>query len=401
MKYNVVHISSSDSGGAGIAAYRLNKALLKYGVNSKLLCLHKSSSDPSVVRFNVSLFDRFIGHLPISYRQNKYQKLIRKIEQEKSYESITFPEAIFDISEHPLIKNADVINLHWVGGMLNYPIFFKKINKPIVWTLHDMNPFLGVAHYEGDYLRNEKYRNVEDKIRELKIRAYSNHYSLTVVNLCKWMYDYSIKSDAFKNRHHEIIPNSVNTDIFKFYDKNLIRKILQLPIDTPVIMFCSQSVANFRKGFDLLETAMHHLSSEPIFLVVGNIDRTNHINNSRLKILGAVSDERYMALLYSAADAFVLPSREDNLPNTMLESLCCGTPVISFDNGGMKDFIVDEENGLLVKTQTGESLTDSINRFLSIRNNFDRKKIAQKANDLFSPEKQAYSYNKLYTSILF
>ena len=394
---NVLHISSSDSGGAGIAAHRLHHALMESGVDSKMLCLNRHHKD-NVYTYNVPLIDRLISHLPIPYRQNKYRSLIQ--DTNSSYESTTFPEAIYDISNHPLIQEADIINLHWVGGMLNYPKFFRSVKKPIVWTLHDMNPFLGFAHYEGDRERNSQFAKSENKVRSLKLKAYSQHDNITVVNLCRWMYDYSSNSEAFKNRHHAIIPNSIDTSIFKNYDQISLRTILDLPLNKPVIMFCCQSLINSRKGFDLLLDAFPGISSECFFLVIGNNSGIPDLKKCNIKSLGTVSDEKYMALLYAASDVHVLPSREDNLPNTMLESLCCGTPVISFSNGGMRDIIKYGFNGILVKDQTGKALAEAINNFIATKAKFDRNEIIKIAHAQFAPQVQANRYMELYNSIV-
>ena len=120
----VVHLCSSNTGGAGIAAHRLNKALRDYGIDSRMLCLNKNGNDPSVEKFNIPLISRILNHIPIPYRQNKYKHIYNELSPH--YESLTFPEAIFDISGHHLIEEADIINLHWVGGMLNYPLLDRK-----------------------------------------------------------------------------------------------------------------------------------------------------------------------------------------------------------------------------------------------------------------------------------
>lgn len=391
-------VSSSDSGGAGIAALRLHKALKAYGVDSSMLCLHKATNTPKVYEYKRSFLSKVIDHLPfIPYKQNKYKKYYPVLSE--YYECFSFPEAIFDISNHPIIQEADVVNLHWVGSVLDYSRFFRNVKKPIVWTLHDMNPFLGIAHYCGDRDNHPQFLFLEEQIRRLKLKAIAQHPYVSVVNLCNWMKSYSSKSEVFPNRKHTVIPNSIDITTFKIYDKTEVRRELDLPLDKPVLLFVSQSVENRRKGFDLLQEALTKLNRNCVLLVVGSVsDSLKEVSNCRF--VGTVVEEQRMAMLYASADAFILPSREDNLPNTMVESLCCGTPVISFSNGGMCDYIQTLKNGVLVDTITSEALLEGILLFLDNIALFDRESISQKAHYIFSPVNQAENYMKFFQTIL-
>lgn len=386
----VTIVSSSDSGGAGIAALRLHKALMASGVDSSMLCLYKTTDTPKVYAFQKSFVSKVIDHLPfIPYKQNKYKKYYPVLSE--CYECFSFPEAIYDVSNHPLIQQADIVNLHWVGSSLDYSRFFKNVRNPIVWTLHDMNPFLGIAHYYGDRDANLQFSSLEEEVRRLKYEAISQHPNVSVVNLCHWMKDASEKSEVFSNRSHTVIPNSIDINIFKTYDRVEVRRVLNLPLDKPVLLFVSQSVKNRRKGFDLLQDALKGLTRDCVLLVVGGVDDELRDRGNCL-FGGSVNDEQRMAMLYAAADAFILPSREDNLPNTMVESLCCGTPVISFSNGGMRDHIQTLENGVLVQEMTAEALLEGINLLLDNTSLFDRSKISENAHEAFLPAIQAKRY---------
>ena len=393
----VVHISSGDSGGAGIAARRLNRALNDAGIESRLLCLHKTSIDETVVQFKVPIYNKLLIHSHLPIGQNKY---LNQTEINQKYEAVSYPEALYDISEHPLVKEADIINLHWVGNVLNYKKFFLKVKQPIVWTLHDMNPFLGIAHYMGDYQKNIAYRTLENKVARIKYLAISNHNNINVVNLCDWMKHFSESSKVFKDRKHWVIPNSVDTNVFKLRDKIACRKILDIPTDARVIFFCAQSLNNPRKGFDLLLDALKKIEHECILLIVGS---TNVLSlPEKVSSIGfeSIRDELTMSLFYSAADLFLLPSREDNLPNTMVESLCCGTPVISYSNGGMRDIIKDKKSGLLVPEHTSWAFAEAINVALDSLSNYDNCKIASDYSKIFAPTKQACEYISLYKSLM-
>ncbi len=394
----IVHVSSSDSGGAGIAALRLNRALNGIGVDSKLLCVHKFSGDSNVVKYDIPFIDKVLQHSHIPFKQNRYLNDAESYKNE--YETVSFPNAIYDISKSPIIQEADIINLHWVGNILNYKKFFKNVKKPIVWTLHDMNPFLGLAHYMGDYKRVVSTRELEHNLQNVKRNAISIHGNIHIVNLCDWMKGYSQASEIFKNCDHSVIANSVNTDVFTLRDKHVCREALGLPKKEKIILFCCQDLSNNRKGFDLLLNAIPNIGQDCMFAIIGKSDKVKFPDGIRYKAFGTLKDELLMSMIYSAADGFVLSSREDNLPNTMLESLCCGTPVISFSNGGMRDIIVDGTSGILVETQSSEALAEGIIRFLHIMDTFNRKSISMTARNKFAPDMQAGQYLELYKRIL-
>ena len=387
----VTHITYSDAGGAGIAAVRLNNALLaSTNIESRILCLHKTTKGNNIYQYKKSLASRIISNLP--NREQFYFHEICKLGGQ--YECFSIPYANYDITKHHLIQDADIINLHWIGNMLNYPSFFRHVRQPIIWTLHDMNPFLGIAHYTGDLQNNTNCINIENKIRIAKEKAIHRKKDITIVNLCNWMKTHSEQSDCFSRYKHTIIYNSINTSIFKLYNKKYIRKILNLPENNPILLFCSQNVNNPRKGFDLLKEAIQKIHRECVFLAIGN---TTYINMPNVILFGEVHDEVLMALLYSAADAFILPSREDNLPNTMLESLCCGVPVIATPNGGMRDIIIKMENGIITKETSADAIAEAITMFLDNREFFNSLNISSQAHKQFAPEIQAEKYSNLYS----
>lgn len=395
----VVHISSSDSGGAGIAALRLNKALNSIGVDSSLLCVHKSTNNDKVIRYNIPFISKLVAHSHLPILQNKY---INNVElYEKNYEAVSFPEAIYDLSCSPLIKDADIINLHWVGNVLNYSKFFKNVQKPIFWTLHDMNPFMGISHYMGDFYKNQnRFGHIEDKVRNIKHKAILNANNLQIICLCDWMKQYSEKSISFQGLNHHIIHNSVDTEIFKIQDKISCRNILGLPYNKKILLFCSQSISNKRKGFDILLKSLTKISSNYFICIIGNINGIDIPKNIEYKCFGSLQDELTLSIIYSASDLFILPSREDNLPNTMLESLCCGVPVISFTNGGMCNVIQDGITGILVREQNSESLARGIDNFFEFQNKFNCKQISDAAREQFSPFTQATNYLEIYKQSL-
>ena len=391
----IVIISQSDSGGAGIAALRLHKALLAANIDSWLLCFQKKCDCENVVVVKRPLFCKIIDTLPLPINNKKYNRTIKKIWL--NYECMSCPNSIDYLTNHPLVQAADIINLHWVGSRLSYNKFFKKVKKPIVWTLHDMNPFLGYAHYLSDIQKLSSNRFYDDNLRKQKEQWIHQSDKINVVALCNWMKKHSEKSDALGRYPHYIIPNSIDTTIFRSYSKSAIRELFEIPTDEKVLLFVSQ-YNNDRKGFDIIAQGIEDLTGCTLMIVGINYEPIT--TKCKIKDLGRIADQHYMALVYACADAFLLPSREDNLPNTMLESLCCGTPVISTKNGGMADIIQNGENGYIAEEINSTSFRQSIDKFLTEGVSMSNEQISEKAHSMFAPSVQAKGYIDLFKSLL-
>src|SRR5690606_9752086 len=196
--------------------------------------------------------------------------------------------------------------------------FFKKNTKPVVWTLHDMNPFTGGEHYEEEYLGvdengypiirvvSEKEKKVFKKNLELKLDALKSVKNLHIVTLCKWMNNEVKKSVVFKNYPIYLIPNGIDTSIFKAKDKKYARELLNLPIDKRIILFVADSIDNNRKGFTYLRKAFENLNDSNLILcAIGHINEENPVTDNIIE-LGIIKDENMMCNIYNAADVFVI-----------------------------------------------------------------------------------------------
>lgn len=150
----ILHITTKSKGGAGIAALRLHHALVQSGISSAYL-----STDLTINYNNNSIQDSFFNYKKPSFSKKlllkiqmllfpsafqKAKKHLSDLEEQLHYEMLSLPYSKNDLNKHKLVQEADIINLHWVGGILDYDSFFSINNKPIVWTLHDMNPFFGI-----------------------------------------------------------------------------------------------------------------------------------------------------------------------------------------------------------------------------------------------------------------
>ncbi|MHC2995802.1 MAG: glycosyltransferase family 4 protein [Candidatus Atribacteria bacterium] len=397
------------SGGAAIAAYRLLKGLQQNGVQAQMLVQSKKSDDYSVIgpqtkwQRAFSKIRPILDSIPVRFYRNR-QKIIFSPE--------ILPD---DICKKIQDINPDVVHLNWIAGGFVRIETLAKINKPIVWTLHDMWAFTGGCHYDencGKYnkccehcpiLGTNKKNNLSSKIWRRKKKSWKN-LDLTIVTPSSWLGECAKKSSLFDKTRVEVIPNGIDLNRFKPIDKNIARDILCLPKDKKLILFGALSaLSDKRKGFPLLKEALKNFSSKEnkdIELIIFGSSKPRNEENLGFKThyLGRLNDEISLALVYSAADVMIVPSIQDNLPNTIMESLACGSPVIAFNVGGISDMIDHQTNGYLAKPfDTGDLaygikwvLEDNIRRKLlsqnarkKVVNEFDIVKVAKRYIDLY------------------
>lgn len=414
----VLIVNTYESGGAAKASFRLAEGLRTSDIEVSVLLKRNNSTNIDAEVLNpqpVSLLNYLkqkTRGLFVKLKLIKRTKKERFIkERSKGLELFTFPDSSFDITTSALYKEADIINFHWVADFLDYSSFFKKNTKPVVWTLHDMNPFSGGEHYEEVYfgidssgfpikrVLSQAEQNVFSNVVSIKREALSNTSQLSIVSPSQWLADKANASDVFKNCPVYCISNSLNTDIYKLRPQKVARELLNIPLDKKVILFVAESLSNNRKGFMFLKRALENLKSNDFVLCVVGKNKTS-IGFKNVIELGMIKDEVKMSMTYTAADVFVIPSLMDNLPNTVVESLCCGTPVIGYPIGGIPEMIVNGENGLLTAEISVAALAKTINEFLSNSNQYNREAIAKEASKKYNLDVQANAYINLFNTIL-
>lgn len=420
----ILIVNTYDRGGAANACLRLHDGLLTEGVDSKVLLKRKEKELPQSFPFYKrnepkSKFERLKQKSLVFFRviglikqpENSQEKKFLNNRQ-SGLEKFSFPNSNFDITSSPLYQEADIINLHWVANFLDYESFFKKNTKPVVWTLHDMNPFTGGEHYMEKVLGmdasgypiprtlSEEEKWISKLNLSLKLKAIQDVSNITIVAPSNWMLKKAQESSVFNNKKVVYIPYGINSEIFQPRDKDYSRDILNIPKDKTVILFVSDYINDHRKGYLYLKKAFQMLQRDDIVLcAVGSTKSGLETVKNNIE-LGTIYDERLMSMAYSAADVFIIPSIMDNLPNTVIESLMCGTPVIGFPVGGIKDMIEEGQNGMLAETLSSQSLFDSLELFLNKETSFNRKVIRAAALKKYALNVQARAYISLYKHIL-
>jgi glycosyltransferase involved in cell wall biosynthesis len=410
----ITTISTSDKGGAGIASFRLHKSLNKNKDVSSIFVNATTEDNPEhnliqgeKVTPNklVSLINKFYKRglrtekNLIESKQKIYQKKLSQLSLDCEIATLPFTE--FKIEKNTSLLNADIVHVHWIADFINYPSFFKSVKQPIVWTLHDMNPFQGLFHYKNDEINNPSARELDLSALNQKNNFINQHNNIHIVCLSEWMLQASKNSKLLGQYPHYLIPNGLDFSKIKSPLNNVeLKQKLGIDNGNKTLLFVSQNLSNQRKGFDLLSQALKLITAHQFNIVtVGNDKIELPINYKHVQI-NHIDNVDELNEIYAAVDLLVLPSREDNLPNVMLEAFANGTPVLGFNVGGMKDWIVEEKNGLLAKEMNPEFFAKELINFAEGKHVFDENFIKEYAIKHFNEIDQTQKYIDLYKTII-
>ncbi|MBD2773261.1 glycosyltransferase family 4 protein [Iningainema tapete] len=369
----VLHLSTFDiKGGAARAAYRLHQGLQDIGVNSQMLVLEKSSDDKSVIEPRTRLSQGIarskitFDALPLKlYRQRQNTLLSLQWLPDRSAQKIA--------QLHP-----DIINLHWISCGFMQIETLAKLNRPLVFTLHDMWAFTGGCHYSGDcdrytiscgacpQLGSSKDKDLSRWVWQRKAKAWRN-LNLTIVSPSCWLAKCASSSSLFRNLRIEVIPHGLDTQMYRPIAQHQARELLKLPQDKQLILFGAiQATRNQNKGFNLLQPTLQELSKcgwkDKLEIVIFGAEQPENPPDLALRThyLGHLHDDLSLTVVYSAADVMIVPSIQEAFGQTAAESLACGTPVVGFNATGLKDIVNHQQNGYLAKPYEVEDLTKGI-----------------------------------------
>jgi len=411
----VAILSTSDvNGGAARSGYRLHQGLQSIGIDSQMLVQDKSGSDKAVTAPSTRLGQSIakmrvaLDALPLKfYRQRDGTTFSLQWLPDKIVPKI--------LQLHP-----EVINLHWTGEAFIQVETIAKFNRPLVWTLHDMWTFTGGCHYDQDcdrytascgacpQLCSSKDWDISHWVWQRKAKAWKN-LNLTIVCPSLWLAECARASSLFKNVRIEIIPYGLDTARYKPLNRQVARDLLNLPQDKQLVLFGAlKATSDKRKGFHLLQPALQEMSKsewkDGLELVVFGSAAPENPSYLGFKThyLDILRDDLSLALVYSAADVFVLPYTQDNLPNTVLEAIACGTPCVAFNIGGMPDMIEHQKNGYLAQAYKIEDLAQGMAWVLENKERHQKlcDRAREKAEQEFTLEIQARRYLSLFTEIL-
>lgn len=409
----IVHVNSDDGiGGAARAAMRLHLGLRGLNIDSYLNVQKKSCDLESV-----------IGPKPfLGYWQGELRPHLDALPVCR-YPGRT--GAIFSPAALPgpwwrrvTHHRPDLVNLHWICNGHVRLESLRRINCPIVWTLHDSWAFTGGCHLPGEckkygnncgecpVLGSSSATDLSRKVWERKKKIYAD-LDLTIVTPSRWLADCARNSSLLGQSRVEVIPNGLDIEKFKPVNKDEARSLLGLPQEGRMALFLGGSDSDKNKGKDLLlevlTSSSFQVDDDCGLLVAGtSMVQDFTVIGLRAHGLGRLSDEISLRLAYCAADLLLLPSREENLPYSVMEAMACGIPCVAFDTGGLSDLVDHGENGYLANRFKTDEFAAYVSKLLndeslrSVMADRSRKKIVAG----FSEQDVAGRYQDLYCSLV-
>lgn len=413
----VILNTSERTGGAAVAAKRLMNALNESGHHAKMLVRDKQTNDENVHSINTSSFKRRINILRFAWERfvifayNRFSKT--------NLFAVSLANTGTNISKHPLIKEADIIHLHWINqGFLSLKNIrqLAELGKPIVWTMHDMWPCTAICHHAREcvnyqttckicfFLAYSSEKDLSTKVFLQKQKLY-NHANIAFVACSNWLLKQAQQSVLLAKHVVAQIPNTLNNRIFTPLDKTDCRKAFGLPEDKKLILFSAVNISDYRKGFDYLADAIRLLldkKDEIELVVTGNTKQINFPELPfKINYLSYIGNENDMAKVYNAINLYVTPSLEENLPNTIMEAMSCSTPCVGFDVGGIPEMIDHKTNGYVASYKSIDDLAAGI-RWVLFEADYNElsEQARQKVLKTYSEKLVVGKYSSLYEQTL-
>lgn len=410
----IAYINTYTGGGAGIACTRTAEAVRQAGQEVAMLVAENKSSN-----------DWTHATLPhwqwrLNFMAERLQFVLHEADRSVRF-AFSLANWGHQLANNPIVREADVLHLHWINqGFLSLHNLqqLAALQKPIVWTLHDMWAFTGGCHYAADcthfqqecgncwHVRKPHAGDLSHRIWKQKSELYPTlRERLRVVACSQWLADTARASSLLRDFSIQNIPNPINTTTFNFTPTEEARRQLGLPTDKKLLLFMAMNVNDTRKGFAYLQQSLqllrdqHPEQTDLELLVIGKASPESLAALPyKAHYLGVLSDVKRIALAYAAADLFVMPSIEDNLPNTIMESLACGTPVLAFRTGGIPEMIQHQQTGYLAEYKNVIDFKNGILWFFAQPSQPLQNAARQYVLENYSYEKIAAKYVALYQS---
>jgi len=356
-------------------AYRLHHEFLREGIDSNIISFRLEDPETDKIK-KVGKRAKIT-----SWLESKIQNYLNR-KSLKKFGLFTYPVLGNNVTKLNIIRNADIIYLHWIlGGFMNLNNIeqLAKLGKPIIFYMHDMWYMTGGCHYSFECEKYKshcydcqvfpyyKKKDLSYKGFEKKMKLYSKYDNFYFISPSKWLYNCGKKSELLKNKPIFHIPNILDGTLFKPFEKNIAKKILNIDISEMVIGFAAVSVESPYKGWEYLQKALEILDKEQsvynISILIFGSAYNKKIKDAipfKTKFLGRLKDEYSTVVAYNAMNVFIAPSLADNLPYTVYESLSCNIPVVAFNTGGISDMIIHKKNGYLAQYKNSEDIAKGI-----------------------------------------
>lgn len=368
--------TAEHTGGAAVAANRLLRALLRQGVSALMLVRDRATDDPAVVSLDQGAVRRWLNFLYFVWERFVIY-LCNRLSKRNLFQ-VSIANTGINIRRTAAFREADVIHIHWINqGFLSLDEIARIIasGKRVVWTLHDLWPATAICHYPGDCV---KYRTdcsacpmmsenplVDLAKRVARRKGKIDWRRVTFVGCSEWIARTASESVWLREARFVSIPNPIDTTLFRPIDRREARQRLGLPEEKRLILFAAAKLSDTRKGATFLLEACRLLAAEmegemEIILMGSDATELSALSPVPVRALGYISGAEKLAEAYSCADLFVIPSLEDNLPNTIMEAMTCGTPCVGFRTGGIPEMIDHEMNGYVAGSRDSVDLARGI-----------------------------------------
>ena len=398
---SILHFAYLDSvGGSGRSAWRIHTCLRSNGHQSRMLVGKKYSKDPDVA---------VLGEKPLrlGFLLDRIGRIVSDV---TGFQDVLIPSTLW-LQNHPWVRQSDIIQFFntW-GGFVSFSSLAKLSQaRPVVWRLSDQWLMTGhcVYSYECDrwltgcgqcpQVHGERALSFDNSalLWRLKRETY-NKSNLVIVAPSRWMLDLAKASPLISQFPLHHIPNGVNTNVFHPM-REKARSDLGLDPSARIVLFAAHSLDKGRKGGHLLKraiTSIVDIQGATLLLIGGKSKEYPRIPGWRIISLDHTRDENLLAAVFAAADLMVLPSLADNLPNTLLESISSGTPVVGFDVGGVGEIIHHMKTGYLAKPYDPDDLANGIRLLLT--NSVLRMRLSDSCREIAI---EGYSYQRGFKSL--
>ena len=309
----------------------------------------------------------------------------------------------------------DIIHLHNLhDSYINLPMLFsyiKKHNVPTVWTLHDCWAFTGQCpHFT--MLKCDKWKagcygcpqykeypaslyDNTKKMWQLKKKWFTGVKNMTIVTPSEWLAGLARES-YLKQYPIEVINNGIDLNVFKPTHSNF-RKQYGIPGDKYIVLGVSFAWG-YRKGLDCFVEMAEKLGEQYQIVLVGTDDEIDKNLPHNIISIHRTQNQKELAEIYSAADVFVMPTREENYPTVNMEAIACGTPVVTFDTGGSPEML-DDKTGIVVEANDIEATKKAIKDICEKKRCNDEEYIVAYSKN-FDMKKRFAEYIELYANVL-
>lgn len=415
---NVLHVSF----GGGIYD-QIHLALLEQGINSRVLTLYKSAYELEQAKtFEPSAREKKMWHYHEAI-ENFARENLYKIKKDIDF-SIGYTG--YNISHHEWVEEADIIHLNWTTRnwlSVNNIGQLLRLNKPVVWTLHDVWGLTGGCHVllngcdkwetscgNCPFIREGKWhKDISYFIMKQKEFVFNNS-NLTIVAPSTWMKNNVQKSRLFRNSKIYHIPNMLKSEDIDFYNiKDVEKKLLYRKKNEISILYgTTMGITRLYKGFQYVKTALDiikvrfpNIASKLVIHLFGEDNIKMNIFSGYKVVNWGVQTGNKLFYLYNLADVYIYPSVADNLPGTVLESLACATPVVCFDTGGIPDIVKHKQSGYIAEK---ENVIDFVKGIIWILENNNDNVLGKSGykfvHENFNKYKIVIKHIKMYESLL-